>query len=560
MLCAQTHREVLNNDYHELSIDNWNSTLLKATEFKKTFECEKLRTKQSGCYQDHVFGYDARWKKCETPSIKEIMVLKLYTDWDLLQFELKKCFRLECADVEVLRRNQSSEPLPLPDLEAMTQLFISETPKWTPSPCRKTQSTVHDFADAVLANEAKSNQLERRLSHFYHWRGSLLICINKYSTILSPTFYDKKCTKQFEFLLYCGVNSKMILNPSATNSFYGPLSTSSSYHVAQTFATDKGMVLSIGSQYPRLRMCNAFDASSMSDYPEEQEYLIGHVYLRIRKIYIKTVPDTITMDSKIRLAFFAMHLFRRQVFSMNHDLQKCIIPFIQIYLLKVRHAQTDTSLYSNLEKSKDYQYLSQLIQWYQENEMDESQTPEMDSVVMPSNKQEAARKSRVFYILTKYFADFCNFPNQRQVIRIDCVSLGLRQYFSDETQREVQLPKVVKSEVHLKDNKMWSVSFRKIVHLFPNIHEIHFLNWWLLDNAALQRLIREIGREDNKLRQIKFMYYDFNDPLSEHPWFFDPQSLKKALLSELKSLNWRITFPKKQDRRAGYIIKLKAVA
>ena len=63
--------------------------------------------------------------------------------------------------------------------------------------------------------------------------------------------------------------------------FYGPLSTTSSYHVAKTFATAKGMVLKITSQYPRLDFCRAFDASLISDYPEECEWLIGFVYLRV---------------------------------------------------------------------------------------------------------------------------------------------------------------------------------------------------------------------------------------------------------------------------------------
>ena len=59
--------------------------------------------------------------------------------------------------------------------------------------------------------------------------------------------------------LFHGVNEKMILYPHATTqSFHGPLSTTSSFHVAKTFATDKGMVLKISSMYPRLNYCKTF--------------------------------------------------------------------------------------------------------------------------------------------------------------------------------------------------------------------------------------------------------------------------------------------------------------
>ncbi len=53
----------------------------------------------------------------------------------------------------------------------------------------------------------------------------------------------------------------MLLNIHPTLLFSGPLSTSSSYQVAKTFATSKGMVLKINSAYPKLNCCKAFDAS-----------------------------------------------------------------------------------------------------------------------------------------------------------------------------------------------------------------------------------------------------------------------------------------------------------
>eukprot|EP01084_Bolivina_argentea_P026277 48843_1 len=216
------------------------------------------------------------------------MVIKLYTDWDELQFELKKCFRIESIhdilqqyslrdiDVDSLRK-ASSDPFPDPS-----------SPKWNPSMLKRTRTSLTSIHSPET--DKCATKLEKRLSQFFHWRGKLLIFINKFSHILQATHYDKQTNKKMPWILYHGINAKMILNPSSTYSFYGPLSTTSSYYVAQTFATDKGMILSISSQYPRLRICNAFDCSTISDYPEEQEFLIGHIYLRVRKIYIKSVP------------------------------------------------------------------------------------------------------------------------------------------------------------------------------------------------------------------------------------------------------------------------------
>ena len=157
--------------------------------------------------------------------------------------------------------------------------------------------------------ESAADTLLQRLCEFFHWRGSLIIFIHKFSDLILPTNSDKS-----EFILYTGVNAKMILNPSATQSFFGPLSTTSSYHVAHRFASDKGMVLALTSQYPHLKKCNAFDCSVVSDYPEEQEFLIGHIYMRIRKVYTRAF-EKIPFDSKLRVSFFVVHLFREMFFS-----------------------------------------------------------------------------------------------------------------------------------------------------------------------------------------------------------------------------------------------------
>merc|ERR1712092_3226 len=121
--------------------------------------------------------------------------------------------------------------------------------------------------------------------------------------------------------------------------FYGPLSTTSSYHVARSFATSKGMVLKINSMYPRLKHCNAFDASCLSDYPEEKEWLVGFMYARCLEVTTRSLSDSRTfkydMKQKVPLAsalreeFFVFHLFKEQKFSLSDHLEMIMATYLR---------------------------------------------------------------------------------------------------------------------------------------------------------------------------------------------------------------------------------------
>eukprot|EP01084_Bolivina_argentea_P048306 89017_1 len=221
--------EALHNQYAALSKDNWNETLRKSQIFYNSFARKRISTRYDGKFDDQLTQQRATWKKGEAISMAEIVTLKLYTDFDKLQFELKKCFRFE---------------------------------------------TVQDIVDKPdeKKDAQESEKLIKRLQEFYHWRGALLIVLNK---------YGKRLHDNNNMILYHGVNTKFIVKPNVTYAFSGPLSTTSSYHVARTFATAKGMILKINSHFPRLNYCNAFDVSLISDYPEEEEWLVGFMYVRI---------------------------------------------------------------------------------------------------------------------------------------------------------------------------------------------------------------------------------------------------------------------------------------
>ena len=93
--------------------------------------------------------------------------------------------------------------------------------------------------------------------------------------------------------------------------------------------------------------------------------------------------------------------------------------------------------------------------------------------------------------------------------------------------------------------------------------EIHFVNQYRFDDHVLKRLIKQIERKDNKLKQITFSYFDYNEsyennkPLNDKI-FIDPKYLNKAFVDKLcdtAKLNWRIEHG--PIDQAGYKIIVK---
>ena len=113
--------------------------------------------------------------------------------------------------------------------------------------------------------------------------------------------------------------------------------------------------------------------------------------------------------------------------------------------------------------------------------------------------------------------------------------------------------------VKSSNGKQWIVSFEKLSAIFPNLKQIHFINLYRFDNETLQRLIDWLKCAECKLEQIKFMYYDYEGSLDENPYFYDPDTLGKELLSQLKRLKWRMSYPKDRDhdQQKGFIIRLR---
>eukprot|EP01083_Nonionella_stella_P116806 347424_1 len=88
-------QEVSHNSYRPLPVDSWNATIRKTDTFWKSFARKKIITPQNGSYEDQICRQRAQWNSGQNITKKEIIIMKLYTDYDRLQFALKKCFRFE---------------------------------------------------------------------------------------------------------------------------------------------------------------------------------------------------------------------------------------------------------------------------------------------------------------------------------------------------------------------------------------------------------------------------------------------------------------------------------
>eukprot|EP01084_Bolivina_argentea_P282025 482665_1 len=224
-------QEVLYNEYCPFA-GSWQQKLRKAKIYF-SFLKRRLTTSNDGSFYDRMTNTRKTWKHSEGMTLAEIMAMKLFLDTPSLACEFRKCFRLDSTQTE---------------------------------------------------NEKKTlSLLQQRLSQFYHLRLMLLIAITKFG---EPIGYK---------VLYHGINDTMMLSLPETFAFYGPLSTSSSFHATKHFAKhDKGMILKITSQFPKLNAGRMFDASVVSDYPEEQEWLVGFMYLRILCVkakYAMSIPS-----------------------------------------------------------------------------------------------------------------------------------------------------------------------------------------------------------------------------------------------------------------------------
>eukprot|EP01083_Nonionella_stella_P242806 846662_1 len=101
--------EALGNSYCALSTEHWNQPLRKSKIFYQSWGRRRIRARSAGNYRDEVSDMHFSWDDPDDCiRLREVITLKLYTDFDKLQYELKKCFRWETMNdfIDVLRTDE----------------------------------------------------------------------------------------------------------------------------------------------------------------------------------------------------------------------------------------------------------------------------------------------------------------------------------------------------------------------------------------------------------------------------------------------------------------------
>ena len=66
---------------------------------------------------------------------------------------------------------------------------------------------------------------------------------------------------------------------------------------------------------------------------------------------------------------------------------------------------------------------------WKENRFDMKDVQKAPGIIPMKDEKEKLDKTHIMYILMKKFEGFCKLPNAMQIVKIDCISVGLRNYF-----------------------------------------------------------------------------------------------------------------------------------
>ena len=316
------------------------------------------------------------------------------------------------------------------------------------------------------------------------------------------------------------------------------------------------MTLKLSSKYPRLDHCGAFDVSPLSDYPEEQEYLVGFMYTRVEEIitdelfgngatYLEIIQKT-PIGSLMREEFLAIHLFKEQMFSMTGSLVKSLALYLRV---NRKECCENASIY---KKCRDGDYWDEqmklicaCVHGAKHKQLDDGYHKLKGALA--NNRKKMDDLDRMKKVREILWGKFTAFRTQKSVT-FDCVSDILKTFFME-----------FGDDFDVKTgNRKWAISFENIVTVYPNIRELHFMNQYRFDGEPLQRLIAQIRKKENTLEKVTFSYYDYRDtndldePICDA--FVNPAALNAHLLQHLEKLNWKIK--KGNIANAGYKITI----
>lgn len=435
--------EILYNNFKNVLADSWNQTLRKSKIFYQSWASKKIRTTVNGHYIDKIINNKHTWKIDEKITEKELVVFKLYTDYDKLQFELKKCFRM-----------------------------------------------------------GDKNTHLQRLKEFYHWRIGLSVSLTK---------FGKEMENNTSY--YHGSNCKMII-PTNQGYFAGPLSTSSSYQVAKTFATSKGMVLELIPQFCS-KLTKIFDASLISDYPEEAEYIIAGAYVKIRTIITRPLCKNflenmnfgssiqIPMVSFLREIFFSINLFIGDIFNMSRHLEIYVIGLLKcnVFFKDILGATCIDKLWQDVIFNNT------------QNLFDSNTT----------------NTHLLFTILNLLFNEANQAMCSKTKIYFHGFSCGLCPFFQKKDIRTLSIHKTPK----------WTIDLEKVIVMYPNIETIIYVDFEF-NTSAMNEIVHYITQKyiTQKTTAISKIEFQFTTPEKYKEYFRINLNQLRILQIQMAESKW----------------------
>ena len=283
----------------------------------------------------------------------------------------------------------------------------------------------------------------------------------------------------------------------------------------------------------------------------ENDYLLNCPDVRIVKVITVDVSLEDAPASLTRRWYFVLQLFSEQIFSME--------PHLEIFLaLALAHLRKECC--ANKEKYIEKYGKIEYEGWnamlmdthrrrHKKDKKSKHQRVGSNTLFSPKSQSELIHLED-FWI--RRWNQIRECPNERQCVKFDRISDILKRFFMDKT-----------DEVDTETNeRKWTISFKEITSIWPNVKELHFMNEYRFDNGVLQRLIDQIKppsnkRKDNTLRKVVFLYFDYLEcddgsgkPM-ESDKFMNPEGLDEKLRDKLLKLGWKIEMKAMRPLAAG---------
>jgi hypothetical protein len=149
----------------------------------KSWFCPKIRSYYDGEYIDNITKKNSKWVKDTLIKFDELIIIALYTDFDKLQVQLKKCFRYE-KGLPIYAYQLSKTPSNMSSSISKSNSSNSNSKSNNSNSNSRSNSNSinnmnNDLATANLQLESLQT-LEQRLAEFFHWRIGLQIALHKF--------------------------------------------------------------------------------------------------------------------------------------------------------------------------------------------------------------------------------------------------------------------------------------------------------------------------------------------------------------------------------------------